>query len=243
MTDVSLADAVAALQRMNLTFEMRQVVEEANHLLHEGKEIEARALVEKAEALWIQRSHEVAGKNPNPAASANSKIAPIAEKLAAGITAVLTSVLEDLQRYTGDQMREVAAVLEARVHGVEAALCEVPRLGQRVELLATGYEGRILALEHTREQTAGALRRFEEGGYDQRLRSVEERLGVLDGLTGELQSQLAHTLSRLDQQTDTLRSLEHRQAQRVSTLNQVIDTIARLREQETGPEVVLSATA
>jgi len=223
MTDLSLPETVIALQRLDLLPETRQVVEEAARLLQDGREMEARALVEKAEALAAQASNKAKG-NGNGNGHGNGKfneetrgagamLGPIAEKLATGFTAVLTGVLEDIYHHTGDQVQVVASVLEERIHGIEESLQKAKTFEERLEHLAG---------EHPSLET--------------RLAAVEERVTGIDQIVRDLHPQVTTVLTRMDRQTDALRSLEHRQAQRVSALNQVLDNLSRLREEEPAPE-------
>jgi septal ring factor EnvC (AmiA/AmiB activator) len=75
-----------------------------------------------------------------------------------------------------------------------------------------------------------------------RFAAMEERLTALDQFAQDIQPQLDTIAARLDGQTETLLHLEQRQVQRVATLNQVLDSLARLREPEPA-EVGLPAVA
>jgi len=243
MTDLSLPDTVIALQRLDLLPETREVVEEAARLLQEGREMEARALVEKAEALAAQASHAKPNGNGNghgKGAShdigdsrwAGAMIGPIAEKLATGFTAVLTSVLEDIYQHTGDQVQVVASVLEERIHGIEEAVQKTSTFEERLEQVAA--EQHVLRQAH--DETSGAIDLWHQAGLESRLAAVEERVTGIDQIVRDLQPQVSTVMTRLDRQTDVLRSLEQRHAQRVSALNHVLDNLSRLREEEPAPE-------
>lgn len=221
MTNISLPETVIALQRLDLLPETRQVVEEAARLLQDGREMEARALVEKAEALAAQASSGKRKGDDNrndDTRGAGAMLAPIAEKLATGFTAVLTRVLEDIYHHTGDQVQVVASVLEERIHGIEEALHKTNSFEERLEQLAVEHQ----SLGHASLET--------------RLAAVEERVTGIDQTVRDLQPQVTTVLTRMDRQADALRSLEQRQAQRVSALNQVLDNLSRLREEEPAPE-------
>jgi len=245
MTELSLPETVIALQRLDLLPETREVVEEAARLLQDGREMEARALVEKAEALAAQASNSKPNGNGNGHGKGNGNgggsvdnrwagamIAPIAEKLATGFTAVLTSVLEDIYQHTGDQVQVVASVLEERIHGIEEALHQTNTVEDRLEQLAAGQQ----ALRQAHEETSGVVNLWQQAGLESRIAAVEERVTGIDQVVRDLQPQVSTVLSRLDQHTDTLRSLEQRHARRVSALNQVLENLSRLREEEPAPE-------
>jgi uncharacterized coiled-coil protein SlyX len=245
MTELSLPETVIALQRLDLLPETRQVVEEAARLLQDGREMEARALVEKAEALAAQAANGKANGNGKGHGHGNGNghdsgdirwsgamIAPIAEKLATGFTAVLTSVLEDIYQHTGDQVQIVASVLEERIHGIEEAVQKTNRVEERVEQLAAEQQ----ALRQAHEETSGAVGLWHQAGLESRIAAVEERVTGIDQIVRDLQPQVTTVMTRLDRQTDVLRSLEQRHAQRVSALNHVLDNLSRLREEEPAPE-------
>jgi len=249
MTDLSLPETVIALERLDLLPETRQIVEEAARLLQEGREMEARALVEKAEALAAQPRNGKTNGNGNGHHKGNGNgedrsrdkrwasemITPIAEKLAAGFTTVLSGVLEDIYQHTGEQMHEIASVLERRIHGVEEAIEKAPVFEDRLHQLFGEQE----ALRQAHQKTSSALDQWQQAGLESRLAAVEERVTGIDQVVRELQPQMSTALTRMDQHTDALRSLEQRQARRVSALNQVLENLSRLREEEPAPETSL----
>jgi uncharacterized coiled-coil protein SlyX len=244
MTELSLPETVIALERLDLLPETRQVVEEAARLLQDGREMEARALVEKAEAMAAQAGNGKPNGNGKGNGHGNDKshdtvdrwagamIAPIAEKLATGFTAVLTSVLEDIYHHTGDQVQVVASVLEERIHGIEDALQKTTTVEERLVQLAVEQQ----ALRQAHDATSGAVDLWHQAGLESRLAAVEERVTGIDQIVRDLQPQVTTVLTRLDRQTDALRTLEQRHAQRVSALNHVLDNLSRLREEEPAPE-------
>lgn len=275
-TDQNLAEAIIALQRRELATTARQVVDEAARLLGEGREMEARALLEKAEALAAQNENGKAGAaNGTTKAKMNSGwapqgiVAPLAAKLAAGFTDVLTGVLEDVHRYTGDQIQAVASALQEHIQNMEAALRHAAGVGERLEQLANEHEASLHVVQQGQEELWSAVRALQHADEEQnssiarvsaateqlthsltahvdavasRFGTIEERVSVLDRITQQMQPQLTAVIGRLDRHTEALRTLEQRQTQRVSTLNHVLDSLAKLKEQETG-ELALSALA
>ena len=199
LTDQSPFEAVIALQRLDLASDTRAIVDEAASLLNDGREGEARALLEKAEALVALRDSanrtpegEGAAVNETSRPALQGIIAPLAAKLASGFTSVLTSVLEDIHVYAGDQIQVVAKSLQDHIENMQTALRNVAGVGERLEQLANEQHDGICA--------------------------------------------------RLDGHTEALRALEVRQTQRVSTLNQVLETLSKLKEPESS-EVALPAVA
>ena len=232
MTEVSLPDMVVALQRMDLPSDARRAVDEAARILPEGREMEARALVEKAEALVGQNrlpARKVNGNGAVAAAPTNAVVVPIAEKIAAGFTAVLTTALEDVHRNTGEQIQVVARLLEDRIRGLDTTIGRTSaRLDVRLEQIASEQRD----LRQAQTSTASALNSLQQAGLDTRVKGLEERVTSLDQMVRDLQPQIGGALEKLDRHTESLRALERRHAQRVSTLNDVLDNLAKLREPE-----------
>lgn len=278
LSDQNLSEAVFTLQRHDLAPEVREVVEEAARLLGEGREGEARALVEKAEALiaMARGSDTTAGKvngavtgNGNRAPMVEALIAPLAAKLATGFTGVLTSVLEEIHHYTGDQIQAVAKSLQDHIAQMQTALRDFAGVGERLEQLANEQHAGLLSLRQGQDDLWTAVRALQAADGEQndsiarvsstteelsnhlvihvdgvasRFAAMEERLMALDQFAQDIQPQLDTIAARLDGQTETLLHLEQRQVQRVATLNQVLDSLARLREPEPA-EVGLPAVA
>jgi hypothetical protein len=283
MTDQNLAEAIIAMQRQDLMPTTREVVDEAARLLGEGREMEARALVEKAEALaaraTIPNGNAANGKPAVANGSSRVKVgpgwapqgivAPLAAKLAAGFTEVLTNVLEDVHRYTGDQIQAVANALDEHIQNMEAALRHAAGVGERLEQLATEHETNLRVVQHGQEELWSAVRALQHADEEQtasitrvsaateeltqdlvshvdavasRFETVDQRISLLDRFMQEMPGQMSGVMSRLDRHTEALRVLEQRQTQRVSKLNQVLDSLSRLKEEEPA-ELALSALA
>ena len=101
-----------------------------------------------------------------------------------------------------------------------------------------GCAGNLALLHRLRGDVGGALTLNKDAltGLESRLAAVEDRVTGIDQIVRDLQPQVSTVLTRLDRQTDSLRLLEQRQAQRVSALNQVLENLSRLREEEPAPE-------
>lgn len=277
LSDQNLSEAVITLQRHDLAPEAREVVDEAARLLTEGREGEARALVEKAEALMARSSgSDVTAGRLNGVANGNGKgpvletlIAPLAAKLATGFTGVLTSVLEEIHHYTGDQIQAVAKSLQDHIEHMQSAIHDVAGLGERLEQLANEQHAGLHSVQQGQQELWTAVRELQASGREQndsiarvssvaeeltnrmanqleavtsRFAMVEERITGIERFAQNVQPQLETIVARLDGQTETLRMLEQQQMQRVSTLNQVLDSLGRLREPETN-DVGLPAVA
>jgi hypothetical protein len=266
------------MQRRDLTPEIRQVVDEASRLLTEGREMEARALFEKAEALVAQNdsaNRVVANAGAAPRVTGNSGealqgvIAPLAAKLAAGFTTVLTGVLEELHDYAGTQIDALAHSLTNQIQTMETELGHVAGVGEHLELLANDHLSNLQAVHQGQGELWDVVRGLQQSAQEHhesiarvsaatgeltimvanhveavaaRFSAVDERFSFIDRIIQDVPAQLSTVFSRLDRHTETLQVLEHRQAQRVSTLNQVLESLSRLKEPETH-ELAASARA
>ena len=87
------------------------------------------------------------------------------------------------------------------------------------------------------------MRILQQAALDTRVRAVEERVGVLEQLAREMEPRLACALAGLDRNTEALQWLEQRHAQRVTALNQFLDTVSQLKETEPYRRDVRAAAA
>lgn len=278
LTEQSLSEAVILLQRQDLAPETRDVVDEAARLLIEGREGEARALIEKAEALASleQVSGEAVAQASTvppekPASPALQEIvAPLAARLTEGFTGLLTGILEEIHRYAGDQIQGATNSLQQHIDELDSAICDLVVVGERLEARSNEHQTRFDGTQRAHEELRGAVATLQQSDEEQteairrvihvtdelsnhlaeqveasasRFVSVEERVGVLEQFAQDMPERISILAARLDGQTETLRFLEQRQAHRVSTLNQVLDSLARLREPETPELAAMPAVA
>ena len=272
MTHESVTDAVIAMQRRDLTPEIRQVVDEALRLLTEGREGEGRALYEKAEALIARddASSAFAGNgaraNRNSGPILQAVIAPLAAKLAAGFTTVLTGVLEELHDYAGSHIDTLANSLKDQIHTMDTGIAGI---GDRLEHLASDHHSNLQAMQQGQGELWGVVRALQQTAQEHhdsiarvsaatgeltivvanhveavasRFTAVDERFSFIDRIIQDVPAQLSDVFTRLDRHTETLHSLEQRQAQRVATLNQVLDSLSRLKEPD-AHDLAMSARA
>jgi chromosome segregation ATPase len=152
---------------------------------------------------------------------------------------------------------------------MQTALRDFAGVGERLEQLANEQHAGLLSLRQGQDDLWTAVRALQAADGEQndsiarvsstteelsnhlvihvdgvasRFAAMEERLTALDQFAQDIQPQLDTIAARLDGQTETLLHLEQRQVQRVATLNQVLDSLARLREPEPA-EVGLPAVA
>jgi chromosome segregation ATPase len=255
-TEQLLQESIIDLQKHNLSVETRRLVDEAAQLLAGGRDMEARALVEKAQALNApalqpETNGVTKSNGPMPAErTEDSLISRISNRLALGITNAISEAMEELQRTFGSQMTAVARSLEDRL--AEA----FPPWQQRLEILEqdrTAASGEAQERWESLSASVGALQEAGIAGRleaEQRSRAVsaelerisarvtaqEERLEAWKQLVQDLTSKVTSIAEKIDRHTDLFRSMQERQAQRAAALNAVLDGIAKLREPRLHPD-------
>lgn len=250
-TDQVLQEEIIELQKRDLTLQTRHLVDEATQLLAEGREMEARALVEKAQAITIRSAGTESSPTCNGAAvpaPAESRISSrISARLALDVSASLTQAIEELHQYFHGEMSEVVASLESRLSEAGVELCamrqKLDRLEQEQAARSTAAQeqwDRLSASITSLEETDRAhwdesqqLSRNVSGALDtisSRVVAHEERLAALDRVIEDLSPKVHSAAEQVGRHTDLLRSMHERQAQRAAALNEVLDNIAKLRE-------------
>lgn len=223
MDSRSLSDALISLQRQDLSPLARQTVEEAVALLGTGREMEAHALLEKAQALAALGSAARPESKSNGSHQPGSSAEQFAARLAADITGVLTRAIQELQHYSAEQTQTLALTLEKRIRTLEDGVRPLAGLPERCDQLAQGFAAQFESL------TA-------------RLDSHEERFAAIDRMAQEFAAVFAGANERLDRHSEMLRAIEQRHARRAAVINDVLGTLAKLREQnETQPAAEAAA--
>lgn len=278
LSEQDLSESVIALQRRNLAEGTRQVVDEAARLLAEGREGEARALLEKADALASQEDpgHRTITTNGRSVPDSEAIIAPLAAKLAEGFTGLLTGVVRELHQYSASQIHASREALVDHIEELDAALDDVVSVAERLDQRANEQQTNLREVQDTQSAMHGAqgemweaIQSLQLAAHElqesisglttakdeiarqvstqadsaaSRFTSLEERMTLLDQFVEQMPGQYSDILARLDQHTEALRLLENRHARRVSTLNQVLDSLGRLKEPES-PDRALAAFA
>ena len=183
---------------------------------------------------------------------------------------MLSGVLEAIHSYAGDQIQVAGQFLQQHINELDAAICDLVVVGERLQEQASEHQTRLDGALQAQEELRGSVATLREFGQEQteaihrvlhvanelsrdlaeqveasaaRFVSLEERVGVLEQFVQEVPDQISALAARLDGQNETLRLLQQRQANRVSTLNDVPDSLARLREPETPELAAMPAVA
>ena len=187
--DQLLQEAIIDLQKRDLTTETRHLVDEAAQLLADGRDIEARALVEKAQAI---AAPEVPTKvngatHTTPPVTADGMaqtiISRLSSRLAQDIASALNEAVEDLHRDFGAQMNESATALENRLAEITSRLQVVSELQDRVGRLEQEVSGNAAAVQEQSQQMAASIVSLQEA--DQAHKTEFEQFSR--GLFGEIE--------------------------------------------------------
>ncbi len=232
-----LQDAIIHLQRQDLDEETRHTVDEAAQLLADGRDMEAGALVEKAQAITNQgaktktdddaRPNRPVGSGPEPAI-----LSRISTRLTQSITAALAEAFVELEHDFGGHMNAVVSSLEGRLNGIAAQLRDLSHMPERVERIEREQATRASVAQEQWDRLAVSISSLEETDRATSLRVAlqEERVGVLHRLVEDLSPRVNCAMEQIEQHTAVLQSMQERQAHRVTALNEVLDAIAKLRE-------------
>lgn len=254
-----LQEAIIDLQKRSLCEETRKLVEEAAQLLAEGRDIEARALVEKAQAISMPVAQPAAnvGTKINTTANGQSAlsglISRLSGRLAQEIAAALGEAVEAVQRDLGARTSELAHSLETGFSEVKSRLESISSLRDSVDRLEReGAASGELAQERW-DQISASILSLQETGRDRqdqaehfkreisaavetisfRITAQEERAGAVSTLFQDLSAKVLSLEEQIEAQTNQFRAMRERQAQRAAAFNAILDGIAKLREPKT----------
>jgi chromosome segregation ATPase len=150
MTDRNLEEAIYQLQKLNTENGVKKLAEEAAQLLASGRQIEAGALMEKAEAMMAAKSGKAPAVNHAPAIPVNHQERPktedrakvdeqlmanMAGKLADGLSKILTGAFEELERHIVGESRKVSSSIELQVERLRATVESLGHLQVKLEHL------------------------------------------------------------------------------------------------------------
>ncbi len=79
---------------------------------------------------------------------------------------MLTSILEEVQKHAGDQVQVVAQALQEHIDDLDAAICDVVSVTERLQQRATEQEATLDGVQHGQQQLWDAVRGLHEA--DQR---------------------------------------------------------------------------
>jgi chromosome segregation ATPase len=255
MSDRNLEEAIFQLQKLNTENGVKQLVEEAAQLFSKGRNIEAGALVEKAEAIVAKSGTPPAANRHCSAPAGHSDqikaeerlkvdertrvdeqaIVNMAGKLADGLSKILTGAFQELERHIIGESHKISTSLEQQLHRLQATIDSLVQLRVKFEQLTEAVSEQKeanAAIAQKRDQASGQVTALEEN-----VSRHETELGALRGETTTLRAEAA----ALRTDTGLLRS-EAREFSTV-TAQQIEGVAARLglhQEELTGLKSTVS---
>src|SRR5579863_9753454 len=146
MTDRNLEESIFELQRLNTENGVKKLAEEAAQLFASGRQIEASAVMEKAEAMLAVRSGKPAPGTPSsqitrPKPEERTKVdeqamANMAARLADGLSTILTGAFEELERHILGESRKISTSFEQQVDRLQATVNSLEQLQTKFQDLS-----------------------------------------------------------------------------------------------------------
>lgn len=266
--DHTLEERLYVLQRRDLTAAVRQILEEAAHLLGEGRHIEAAALIDKAEAISSSVSAGESGRagapahggDPNAAKTKNLAAKLVAD-ISAGLAKVMVGAIEDLEQHITGETRNLTSVFSERLDKIQATIeCLQPiierldmlvQAGAAVEakcdqLVATTASLQEADSRHDAEisalrnqfETLSAFSTDRINDICQRIEAQERLIAAANSTTFELTARIATAADRLERQAGAIRALHQAHHERATALDQVAEVLGRMRPTAENPQTI-----
>jgi hypothetical protein len=162
--DRDLEEKIVQLQKLDLNPAVRQVVEEAEQVLANGHQLEAGALVEKAEAMWTAAVEQTPPERPReaPASLAADEgrtadegvIERLVGNLADSIARNLATAVRDLEQHLIGETRKLSVSFGQQLQKLQASVESLLPLKERIEDLAGGVSAQHSASLAAQQQHA-----------------------------------------------------------------------------------------
>lgn len=256
----NLEEEILRLQKLNLDVSVGQVVEEAAQLLAEGRHLEARALIEKADAMM---SSAVSGESPpvtQPDPSGNQEMAEsrslvveeavgrLVGNLADGLAKILGAAIQDLEQYIVGESRKLSGSFRQQLERLQGTVDDLMQLMERIEqLTATVSEQRSvgLAVQEKYEQLAAGMESLREADahHGSEIGALRSEMQQLSASVSERLDALAAKLWLQHEEVSGLKStvseISPRVAALVERLDRQAEAIRSLHETQTQSETTL----
>jgi uncharacterized phage infection (PIP) family protein YhgE len=209
MTDRNLEEAIFQLQKLNTENGVKHLVEEAAQLFANGRQIEAGALMEKAEAMMAsEKGHHVQQK-PGAIASQPERpkmeerlktdeqaMASMAGKLADGLSKTLTNAFQELERHFVGESRKIATSFEQQIERLQSSVNSLAQFEIKFDHLkeSVAQQGAAgVAVAQKYEQVAATVATLGEtcGRHDNEIGAVRGEATALKAETTALRGETA----------------------------------------------------
>ena len=199
MTDRNLEEAIFQLQKLNTENGVKKLADEAAQLFANGRQIEASALMEKAEAMIAAKSSKhVPALNHQSSTPVTPQEKPkveerakvdeqamtnMAGKLADGLSKILMGAFQELERHIVGESRKVSTSIEQQLGRLQATVDSFTQLQAKFEhLTETVSEQRSTGTSMVQkyEQISTSVTALEEVSANRslRCRATKKRSGL-----------------------------------------------------------------
>jgi len=209
MTDRNLEEAIFQLQKLNTENGVKHLVEEAAQLFANGRQIEAGALMEKAEAMMASEKGSPVHQKPSPPSGQpvrpkveerlkvdEQAMANMAGKLADGLSKVLTGAFQELERHLVGESRKISTSFEQQIERLQSSVNGLTqfevKLGHLTESVAQqGLAGTAMTQKY--EQVAATIATLGEtcGRHDNEIGAMRVEATALKTETTALRGETA----------------------------------------------------
>jgi len=221
MTDRNLEDAIFQLQKLNSEDGVKPLVEEAANLFAAGRHSEAGALMEKAEALVAARPGKpaIGGSSPSPLRPERPKteerpkaedrpkadeqaMASVAARLADGLSKILTSAFEELERHVVGESRKISTELEQQLDRLHTTVNSLQQLQAKFEHLSEAVSevraaGAAMGKQQEHLLTSVATLQEASGRHDKDIGAVRGEATALRTEAKDYATVVAHQMDAL----------------------------------------------
>lgn len=213
MTDRKLEEAIFDLQRRNTEDGVKRLADEAARLFAEGRQIEAGAVMEKAEAIMAVHAgkpvatHGSSSQIMRPNLEERTKVdeqamANVAAKLADGLSKILTGAFEELERHIVGESRKISTSFDQQLDRLQTTVSSLEQLQAKFEHLSD-------AVSEVRSSAAASTQRLDQ--VSNRMAALEEtsvryekEIGAVRGETTALRTEAKDYATVVAHQMDAL---------------------------------------
>jgi chromosome segregation ATPase len=212
MTDRNLEEAIFELQKLNTDNGVQRMAEEAAQLFAAGRQIEASAVMEKAQAMLAVKSAQSApvqnaSQVMRPKSEERNKVdeqamANMAARLADGLSTILTGAFEELERHILADSRKISSSFEQQLDRLQASVNSLEQLQVKFKDLSD-------AVSEVRTSASAASQKQDQ--FSMSLSALEaitarheKEIGALRGDTTALRSEAQDYATVVAHQMDAL---------------------------------------
>ena len=241
MTDRSLEDAIFHLRRINPDKGVQKVVDEAAKLMAQGRQIEAGALIEKAEAM--SGANGRVEENGRPQEKVMNRIN---EKLAGSLAEVLAGAFHELEQHMMDEGRKLTQSFQHQIDKLQTTVESLGALKESLEALAETVSQHKAASasqeQYSKLAAEIALLQKADGRQDADIADIRNKTAQMSSEINRHQAELvslkaavsdrsekmASMIETIDKQSEVIRSLNEAETRRAAALEQALGVFAQL---------------